>query len=292
MGKTKIVNSDFWSDEIVENFTPEDKLFWLFLLTNPKATTLGIYEITVKQASYWIGYSSDSVRCLLERFEHKYGLIKVMDNEIAIRNYLRYSVTRGGKPVADALRAELRKVKHNELILWVFEAVYGRHDLSETVTEVIEEYYKDNERPQASTDGFPPTPPYIYINNNKEDHKDIGIGVGGDTGTYRTTNRTTNRGDSVVPFISLPLNDNTEYPIWDELVGEYESLYPAVDVKQALRNMKAWLMSNPKNRKTKSGIKRFINGWLAKDQNTYHPANGRSSNPKTKYEEIDSWSIS
>ena len=99
-------------------------------------------------------------------------------------------------------------------------------------------------------------------------------------------------GVNPVPFISLPLNDNTEYPIWDELVGEYESLYPAVDVKQALRNMKAWLMSNPKNRKTKSGIKRFINGWLAKDQNTYHPANGRNSNPKTKYEEIDSWSIS
>lgn len=286
MGKTKIVNADFWTDELVEDFTPEDKLFWLFLLTNPKATTLGIYEITIKQAAYWIGYSNDSVRCLLDRFEHKYGLIRVIENEVAIRNYLRYSVTRGGKPVADALRAEIRKVKHSELILWVFEAVYGRKDLSDTVTEVIEEYYRNNPIP-IGDEPNPPTPPYIY--NNKINNKGIGVGVGGDTGTYRPTNRVTNRGEGAVPFITFPLNDGSEYPVWDDEIAEYGSLYPAVDVKQALRNMRAWLLSNPKNRKTKSGIKRFMNGWLAKDQNASHSR--QASNPRTKFEEIDTWHV-
>ena len=294
MGKTKIVNSDFWTDEIVEDFTPEDKLFWLFLLTNPKATTLGIYEITVKQAAYWLGYSNDSVCCLLDRFENKYGLIRVLENEVAIRNYLRYSVTRGGKPVADALRGELKKVKHAELIVWVFESVYGRKDLSSTVTEVIDEYCEENNVALGDASQSPPIPPSIY-NNILNNNKNIGVGVGGDTGTYRATNRTTirstNRGENAVSFISLPLNDNTDYPVWEEDVAEYESLYPAVDVRQALRNMKAWLISNPKNRKTKSGIKRFINGWLAKDQNGYHPVNGKSGNQKTKYEEIDTWHV-
>ena len=40
---------------------------------------------------------------------------------------------------------------------------------------------------------------------------------------------------------------------------------------QELRKMKGWLTANPKRRKTKSGIKRFINGWLAKEQDRYKP---------------------
>ena len=31
--------------------------------------------------------------------------------------------------------------------------------------------------------------------------------------------------------------------------------------------MKAWCISNPKKRKTASGIRRFINSWLAEEQN-------------------------
>jgi hypothetical protein len=31
--------------------------------------------------------------------------------------------------------------------------------------------------------------------------------------------------------------------------------------------MVGWLEANPKNRKTRNGIKRFINGWLTKEQN-------------------------
>lgn len=66
--------------------------------------------------------------------------------------------------------------------------------------------------------------------------------------------------------ISLILNSGEEYGITDEDVKEYESLYPNVDVMQQLRNMKGWLNSNPTRRKTKSGIKRFINSWLSKEQ--------------------------
>lgn len=68
------------------------------------------------------------------------------------------------------------------------------------------------------------------------------------------------------PEISLPLNDNTEYPIYQEQIDEWTKLYPSVDIIQALRNMRGWLDANPKNRKTKNGIKRFVNGWLSREQ--------------------------
>ena len=35
---------------------------------------------------------------------------------------------------------------------------------------------------------------------------------------------------------------------------------------QQLRKMCGWLDANPKNRKTKGGILKFANGWLAREQ--------------------------
>lgn len=77
--------------------------------------------------------------------------------------------------------------------------------------------------------------------------------------------------DSTPPVAVLPLVDGTEYPVTEKDAAELSSLYPAVDVAQELRNMRGWLLANPKNRKTKAGIKRFVNGWLSREQNRARP---------------------
>ena len=79
---------------------------------------------------------------------------------------------------------------------------------------------------------------------------------------------------------TLPLNDGTEHRVTQADFDKYESLYPAVDVMQELRKMAGWLDGNPKNRKTKSGIKRFINSWLARaqDQGSANTRNGPKPN--------------
>lgn len=74
--------------------------------------------------------------------------------------------------------------------------------------------------------------------------------------------------------IAIPLNDGTEYPISPQNVTEWESLYPAVDIMGELRKMRGWSIANPKKRKTKGGIMRFANAWLAKVQDGYHPKEG------------------
>lgn len=68
------------------------------------------------------------------------------------------------------------------------------------------------------------------------------------------------------PVIRLPLADKTEHPITQSTVAEFQELYPAVDVVQQLRKMRGWLISNPRERKTKNGIMRFMNTWLSKEQ--------------------------
>ena len=69
------------------------------------------------------------------------------------------------------------------------------------------------------------------------------------------------------PIISLPLNDGSAFEIFQSDIDMWSNLYPAVDVMQQLRNMAGWIDGNPSKRKTRSGIKRFVNGWLAKEQN-------------------------
>jgi len=66
--------------------------------------------------------------------------------------------------------------------------------------------------------------------------------------------------------ISLTLNDKSEYLIYSADIKEWSELYQSVDVISELRKMKGWLDSNPQRRKTKKGIKRFINSWLCREQ--------------------------
>ena len=74
------------------------------------------------------------------------------------------------------------------------------------------------------------------------------------------------------PAAVLPLVDGTDFEISVETVAELSGLYPAVDVEQQLRNMRGWLWANPKNRKTKAGIMRFVNSWLSREQNSARPS--------------------
>ena len=50
MGIKRIVDVSFWTDGKVDEFSPEDKYFMLYLLTNPFSKQLGIYEISIRQS--------------------------------------------------------------------------------------------------------------------------------------------------------------------------------------------------------------------------------------------------
>lgn len=77
--------------------------------------------------------------------------------------------------------------------------------------------------------------------------------------------------------IELPLNDGTAYGVTQEFADEMAKLYPAVDVMQQLNAMKGWLIGNPSKRKTRTGIKRFITSWLAREQDRGRPAAQRQT---------------
>ena len=71
---------------------------------------------------------------------------------------------------------------------------------------------------------------------------------------------------STPPVMTLPLNDGALFPVEEDDISKWSALYPAVDILAELRKMAGWLDANPTRRKTKAGIRRFVNGWLAKEQ--------------------------
>ena len=147
MGIKRVVDTDLWTDEKVEQFTPEEKFFWVYLLTNPYTRQLGIYHITKKQMGFQLGYDNETISKLLDRFENEYKMVRYIDSEIAIKNSLKYSIVKGGKPVEDCLLADIKRVKHKELIDWVFDSL---EEPNVTVQNVMSIWKKERNKERTN----------------------------------------------------------------------------------------------------------------------------------------------
>ena len=79
------------------------------------------------------------------------------------------------------------------------------------------------------------------------------------------------------PVCALTLVDGSEHEVLPDAVDRWAESFPAVDVPQQLLAMRAWLDANPRNRKTASGVERFVVGWLTKAQNSAPRRKGDAS---------------
>lgn len=110
------IQMSFWTDsKILDDFTPEDKYFYLYLMTNPHTNLCGCYEISLSQAAHETGYNIDSIRRLLERFEIVHQCIKYSDKtkEVLLLNWGKYNWTKS-QDFQKPLRYEICNVKNDD----------------------------------------------------------------------------------------------------------------------------------------------------------------------------------
>ena len=102
--------------------------------------------------------------------------------------------------------------------------------------------------------------------------------------------KTTCRQQAVEPEADtalIPLNDGSAWRPTISLFNEFITSYPGVNVEHEFQQMRAWCLSNPEKRKTKKGVKRFVNSWLSRAQNS---ATGNRSSPiANRISIVDSW---
>lgn len=103
----------------------DDKLFYLYLLTNPKTTQIGVYKITKKEMVFGLGFNIESINSLICRFIEHHKLIKYDEviRELAIKNWGKYNLNKGGKPIIDCITKEFKEVQNIELVKYVAESI-------------------------------------------------------------------------------------------------------------------------------------------------------------------------
>ena len=136
----------FWTDnKVSDDFTPEDRYFYLYLFTNPHTNLCGCYEVSIKQMANETGYSKDSIENLIDRFEkvHKVLRFSKETKEILLLNWSKYNWTSSEK-FRKPLAKEIESVKNLDFrayLIEIFENGYGIDttciDTSVTVTDTI-----------------------------------------------------------------------------------------------------------------------------------------------------------
>lgn len=119
-GLYRQVFASFWSDpKIADTFSPEDKFFYLYLMTNEHSRQCGIYQISLKQIAFDTGYSNETVRALIDRFERHLGRIKYNPEtyEMCVINWAKYNYPeKTGDNRLGCIAEELAQVKDRSLV--------------------------------------------------------------------------------------------------------------------------------------------------------------------------------
>ncbi len=122
MATYRTVYLSFWTDAKVDDeFTPEDKYFYLYLLTNPHTNICGCYEISMKQMVRETGYNEDTIKRLLNRMEREHHVILYdqQTKEVLILNWGKYNWCNSPKTRAGAekVAAFIKSPQFRELVL-------------------------------------------------------------------------------------------------------------------------------------------------------------------------------
>ncbi|MCB2340334.1 DnaD domain-containing protein [Clostridium estertheticum] len=121
MAKYRQIYTEFWSDSFVLELVPEEKFFYLYLLTNTKSTQSGIFEISPKFISIETGYDKVIVAEMLKKFcDYKKILYDETTNEIMILNWIKYNVP-DNKNAVVGIQRQLLKIKNKAFLEILYE---------------------------------------------------------------------------------------------------------------------------------------------------------------------------
>ena len=140
------IQTSYWQDDFVLNLTPEEKYFYLYLLTNSKTKQCGIYQLPMPIIIIETGYNQETVDKLLRRFiEYGKILYNAKTHEIGIVNWLKYNPMESPKTKA-CVNKELKEVKDKSLI----DKIYPMQGVSQKEQEEEKEKEKTTTEEPAS----------------------------------------------------------------------------------------------------------------------------------------------
>jgi hypothetical protein len=143
MAAFRKISVTFWSDSFIGDLTPEQKYFYLYLMTNDKTTQCGIYETSIRKMCFDTGYNSETVLKLLDFFQEKNKIrFSKETNEIALLNWVKFNDSNSPK-VLSCVEKELKNVKNRVLIQYLYSMDTESQEEEEEEEKEEEEYKSD-----------------------------------------------------------------------------------------------------------------------------------------------------
>lgn len=127
MGMYRCVQMTFWTDpKMIEEFTAEEKYFYLYLITNPHTNLTGCCEIGKKQMSFETSLTIQKIAALIKSLVNK-GVIWVdpSTNEILLINYWKNNWTESDK-YRKALLKQIGAVKSIKFRTYLMDRYEGK----------------------------------------------------------------------------------------------------------------------------------------------------------------------
>ena len=150
MAKYRAIQTDFWEDGFVLDLTPEEKYFYLYILSNPRTTQCGCHELPYKVIEMQTGYNRETVEKLLQRFVD-YGKIEYSPDtkEILIKNWHKFNFTKSPK-VMNCILKEISEIKNQDFKNYMIEVCIGYGYPMDTLSIDYREKQKEKQTEKRS----------------------------------------------------------------------------------------------------------------------------------------------
>jgi len=266
MSRYRQIHCLIWNDDKFPFLSDDTKLVFFHLLTTPFSTPFGLFKAS-------IGALADEIRWSPKRYEKAikdaiaHGMIEYDPKAylIFIPNFLKYNwptsknQVKSWKRIFDELPNSPLKIKFLQKLKALTD---GKTDgISYAIKDVfaLASLIQEQEQEQDIYNNITNTPNGVFPRSCDDTSE----------ASPDSANKGNGKDKEEKIFITIPLTPSQgEYAVREELVEQLQELYPAVDVREELRKLKAWNIANPKRRKTKSGIKRHIITWLSRAQDS------------------------
>ncbi len=152
MGTFSKIERDFWQDNFVLELTPEEKYFYLYLLTNGRVNALGCYELRMKIAVLETGYNSESIKKYLDKFTSAGKILFDEETqEILIVNWHKYNWTKKTGTVNSILK-DFKAVK-SPIFREILEGYMSAYEIKKFSEETEDLETTGNNEEQEETKG-------------------------------------------------------------------------------------------------------------------------------------------
>ena len=157
MAAYRQVHISFWQDPYIEDLSPKEKYFYLYLMTNSRTKQCGCYEISMKLIKYETGLTQQEIDSYIEKLStgKKIGYDK-QNQEFLLLNWLKHNSFKSPKVLA-CIEKELEFVKTQSFIDYINLFIEGNIpmdslsiDYSKTIDTQSQEEKEEKEKEEKT----------------------------------------------------------------------------------------------------------------------------------------------